>query len=242
MGNPTRSNADRQRIRQAAEERRKAKENKVFYALVIATAIIVAAIFLGGALKDALTLPAEIRNVDAIQDNWIVIDTANKVTKRYHHPASFDIPEGYVRAELLEEEGTTTPKTNYLQNFLCKATDPAAPVMSLYVDAGYNLNAADYIQRVSNYSTSALNEGSSLISVGTPFTATIAGYEAHCLYLSYSTAEGDYGTLICAFNAPRNVCVYATLGGSYTTPDAVQTQEQLLEEAQTLLAGLTIID
>ena len=45
MGKHTQSSADRERIRQDAEKRRKDKENKVFYTLVIITVIIVAAFF-----------------------------------------------------------------------------------------------------------------------------------------------------------------------------------------------------
>jgi len=35
--------------------------------------------------------------------------------------------------------------------------------------------------------------------------------------------------------------VYASVSGSYTTPENVQTVETLLSEAETLLAGLTLV-
>lgn len=235
MGNTPRSAADRKRIRQEAEERRKAKENKVFFALVIVTVIILVAIFLGNFLKDEFTLPARIFNLSAIQDNWLVIDVDNKLSKRYHHPASFDIPEGYVPGEF------TKYRDGVARDFYVVASDPEAMVASVYVDAASELTAAEYIQRTVDMRESALNTGST-VTAGEPFTATVAGMEAHGLYLHYSTEQGDYGCLLLGFDAPRQVCVTALISGAYTTPENVQTQEQLLAEAEVLLAGLTIID
>lgn len=251
MGKKNLSPAERERIRQEAAQRKQAKENRTMYILCAITAAILLAVIviprIYEAINDARTLPVEIRNLDDIQADWLVIDTDNKVSKRYHHPASFTFPEGYAQIE--QEFGETGEKRLYskyndgvARDFFLTALDETASVSNVYVDAASELTAANYIQRCLEMYGNALNEGTSIAQVGEPFTATIADKEAHCLYLHYSEAKGDYGVLFCAFDAPRNVCVYTHLTGAYTTPDAVQTQEQLLAEAQTLLAGLTIID
>ena len=232
MGNMT--PAERARIKQQADEKRKAKENKVFYTLVIITVLIIAAVALNSVLRDALTLPAEIRDLSSIQDNWLVIDTDNHVSKRYHHPGSFDAPAGYSQGDF------TKYNDGVARDFYLVADDPEAAVNLIYVDSAPELTAREYIQRSIDMYADALTEGSS-VTLGEPFTATIAGEEAQCLYMHFSTAEGDYGCLLMGFDAPRNVCITASLSGAYTTPEAVQTQEQLLAEAQTLLAGLTIM-
>lgn len=232
MGNMT--PADRARIRKQADDKRKARENKIFYTLVIISLAIIAAIALNNVLRDALTLPVEIRNLSRIQDNWLVIDTDNHVSKRYHHPGSFDAPAGYTPGDF------TKYTDGVARDFYLVADDPEAMVSLIYVDAAPELTGAEYIQRSIDMRSDALNAGST-VEVGEPFTATVAGEEAHCLYMLFTTPEGSYGCLLLGFDAPRNVCITAILSGSYTTLENVQTQEQLLAEAQVLLAGLTIV-
>lgn len=234
MANQNMSNADRARIRQEAEDRRKAKDDKVFYTLVIITVAIIAVVVLTTLIRNAVTTPAEIRDLSAIEANWIVIDTDNKVSKHYHHPASFDIPAGYTKGDF------TKYRDGVAQDFYLVADDPAAMVANLYVDAAPELTAEGYIQRSIEMRENALNPGST-VTVGEPFTATIAGEKAQCLYLRFTTEQGEYGCLLCGFDAPRNVCVTAILSGAYVTDGNVQTAEDLLAQAQTLLAGLTII-
>ena len=234
MGKHTQSTAERERIRQDAEKRRKDKENKVFYTLVIITVIIVAAFFIINHFVKESAYPELIRDTSTIQDNWIVIDVDNKVTKRYHHPASFDIPEGYVPGDFSKY------RDGVARDFYLEASDPEATVSIIYVDAAPELTGEEYISRTFTMYQSTLNEGST-VQAGLPFTATIAGETAHCLYLRYSTTEGDYGCLLVGFDAPDNVCVTASLSGKYVTDGNVQTQEELLAEAGVLLDGLTII-
>lgn len=234
MANKSMSPTDRTRIRQEAEARRKAKDDKVFYTLVIITAAIIAVVALTMLIRNAVTTPAEIRDLSAIEANWIVIDTDNKLSKHYHHPASFDIPAGYAPADF------TKYNDGIARDFYVEAEDPASRVSSVYVDAAPELTAEGFIQRSIDMRENALNTGSS-VTVGEPFTATIAGEEAQCLYLLFSTPQGDYGCLMTGFDAPRNVCVYSIISGEYVTDGNVQTVEELLEQAQVLLAGLTII-
>jgi len=234
MGKNNRTQADRARIQQEAAQRREARENKQMYILIsIVLAVIVIALLIRP-VTEFFTLPAEIRDVSLIQDNWVVIDTNNKLSTRYHHPASFDAPAGFEKGDF------TKYNDGVAQDFYLLATDPDAMVYSLYVDAAPELTAKEYIQRSIEMRENALNTGSS-VTVGEPFTAEIAGERAECLYLRFSTTNGDYGCLVCGFDAPRSVCVTATVSGNYTAPEAVQTQEELLAQAQTLLAGLTIM-
>ena len=247
MSKKTLTPADRERIRQEAAGRKQARENRTMYILCAITLVILLAVIVIPRIYDAVTLPVEISDLDDIQANWVVIDTNSKVSKRYHHPASFDFPQGY--GEVEQAFGTTGEKRVYskyndgvARDFFLTALDETASVNNIYVDAAASLTAEAYIARCLELRSSALNEGTSVTLVSEPFSATIAGKEAQCLYLRYSEAKGDYGVLICAFDAPRNVCVYAQLTGAYTGPETVQTQEELLAQAQTLLAGLTIVE
>lgn len=246
MAKHTHNAAEIERSIQKKAERKAAQENKVFYTLIIITLILLAGIFIFDFVQDEMALPTAIRDTSRIQDNWLVIDVDNTVKKRYHHPASFDAPQGYVPGtSVLASTGESHTFSKYndgvCRDFYLVAEDENAPVGVLYVDAAANLTAEGYVQNYLIYYGNTQNEGTS-ITVGTPFTATIAGREAHCLYLHYVEERGEYGVLLCAFDAPRNVCVNAQLSGSFTTAENVQTQEQLLAEAEVLLAGLTIID
>nr|MBR4281687.1 hypothetical protein [Clostridia bacterium] len=228
----------RTHVQKKAALQRQEKENTVFYFLVnISLALFVfitGSIFLYRIIRDAVTLPKEIRDTAAIQENWIVIDADNSTSVRYHTPASFDFPEGYTRSAFYTYEEKVT------QDFYLMADDETANVALIYVYAAPELTATENVERVRDMYVDALNEGDNVTQVGEAFTAIIAGETAHCVYLRYSTALGDYGTLFCNFDAPRNVCVTALISGAYTDAENVQTQEQLLAEAETLLAGLTI--
>lgn len=234
MGKNTHTKADRARIQQEAAQRREARENKQMYILVGVVLCVIVIALLIRPVTEFFTLPSEIRDVTRIEDNWVVIDTNNRVSTRYHHPASFDAPAGYEKGDF------TKYNDGVAQDFYLVATDPEAMVHSIYVDAASELTAAEYIERSIELRENALNTGST-VTVGEPFTAEIAGETAHCLYLLFSTTSGDYGCLVCGFDAPRNVCVTATISGAYATAETVQTQEELLAQAQTLLSGLTIM-
>lgn len=233
-----RNPADRARVRQNAAQRRQDKEMKQYITLLIVLGCIVAAVILFFAIRSAVTTPSEIRNLNAIEDSWVVIDTDKRTSTHYHHPASFDVPAGYVQSDF------STFNDGVQKDFFVEAEDAQALVESIYVSAAPELTAEAYIQRLIEFSPSSLTEGTTA-EVGEPFTATIAGKEARCLYLRYTAAadgeEKCYGCLFTAYDAPRNVCVYASLSGGYTTADNIQTAEQLLAEAETLLAGLTIV-
>lgn len=237
MGKKAQSPAERARIRKAAAERRQAKEVRQMTALIISLLVITAVIVLVVVVKNAITLPAKIANLDAIQDNWIVIDADASTGTRYHQPATFVTPEGYVQSE------TTTFEDDILQSIQVTAESEDAVVSGVNVFGGVGWTAEEFIQRAAELSPSALNEGVT-VTVGEPFAATIAGKDGHCVYLHYtdSTAEGaqDYGCLYVAFDTSSDIFVYAVLSGAYTTLENVQTTETLLAEAETLLAGLTL--
>lgn len=232
MGNMT--PADRQRIKQEAADRRKAQENKVFFILTAITVAIFAVVLLYRPVVNFFTLPAEIHNLSSIQDDWVVIDADNTTGTLYHHPATFPAPEGYTLSSFYTSEELVT------QDIYLVADDPEADVAIIYVFAAPELTAQENIARYREMYGDALNAGDSVV-LGEPFTATIAGEKALCIYMRYSTAVGDYGCLVCSFDAPRNVCVTASLSGKYAEAGQAQTQEELLAQAQTLLADLTIV-
>lgn len=172
---------------------------------------------------------------DVVQPDWIVIDVDNTTGKSFVHPASFAVPEGFVRSDF------TKYSDGVSQDFSLDNTDPTAPVASLYVDAVAGLTSEVYIQRIYELLPLTLSGDISAVT-GTPFTAVIAGEQAWCIHIAYSTPQGDYGCLFVLIDTPHAICITAILSGAYTTPESIQTQEQLLAEAEVLLAGLTIVD
>ncbi len=168
---------------------------------------------------------------DDVQPGWLVIDVDSSVHRHYVHPATFTIPKGFSRGEF------TKYVDGVAQDFYLIADDEAAPVANIYVDAVSGVTSKELIQRYISLSDTLPDTP----SIGAPFTAEVAGETAACLYMHYSEERGDYGVLVCFFDAQGDICVNALLTGAYTTPENVQTQEELLEQARTLLAGLTII-
>lgn len=229
--------------RKAAEEaQRKAwwdANGKKLLIAAIAAVVILAAVIIGVNISRENALPKEIGSIAEIQDNWLVIDVDPKVGKRYHHPASFDIPQGYSKAEF------TKYNDGVARDFYLQADDENAAVSTIYVDAAASLTASEYIQRLLDTNVGALSENTTT-QAGEPFQATIAGKQAECLYMVYTVGTGEdaqaFGCLFTGFDAPSNVSVLATVNGAYATPDTVQSVEALLAEAETLLAGLTIVE
>ena len=231
MGKNTNGHA---RIRQAAEKKRKAKENKVFYTLLIITVSIVAVVILLKTISPLFASHDATINLNGIEDDWLVIDLNEQGAKRYHHPASFTAPEGYSLGKFSKYNDGVSRDFYYI------ADDPTNPVAVLYVDATAKLTAEQYLQNSIALNNSALGSGVS-VTMGEPFSAVISGETAQCLYMHFSTPTGDYGSLLLGIDAPNDVCIIANISGADTTPENVQTQEQLLTAADNLLVGLTII-
>lgn len=235
------------RSQQAANARRRQEKDKrsAFWAahgrkirlaviLVIVAAALYAAYQLGSMLYRALNQPAELTDLSAIEESWIVIDTDPGKDKRYHHPATFDIPEGYANADYMKF------RNNVQQAIQALPADDAAPVASIYVDAVANKSARTYLDETMD----KLNrqQAQPPLQLEGPLASTIAGKPARCVYARCSAADGqEFSALYVAFDAPGGVCVFAILTSDECASGQAPDCQTLLSEAEVLLAGLTIV-
>lgn len=244
MGKKFNHRATQQRREQAAAARKHQEDEKrsAFWAahgqklrlaaIVAGAAIAIALVWLlVSLLISAFNQPAEIKDLAAIEESWIVIDADPGLEKRYHHAASYIIPEGYTKSDYRKNSDVNQQVVQALAN------DPAAAVKSVYIDATVKKTAQAYAD-----STAERLKGQNPppLKLEGAFTASIAGKDACCVYALCSAAEEqECASLYAAFSAPGNVCVYAIL----TSADFPQGQapdcEAMLQQAQVLLAGLT---
>lgn len=247
MGKKINHRATQAQNQQAIARRRRAEEEKkkawweahtrhVVIAVVVAVVLLIAGI-VGYNLYVDSKLPAKIRDISAIEDSWIVIDTDSTVSKRYHHPASFTLPEGYTKSEF------TTSSDGVQRDFHCNADSEDALVETFFISAANGLNAETYIQRVIANAPNALADETTKVARAEPLKGVIAGKDANYLYMTYENGDGTsaYSCLFVAYDAPSDVVVYSVLSSRDAAPDAVPGVDALLAEAETLLAGLTIV-
>ena len=247
MGKKINHRATQAQNQQAIAHRRRAEEaqKKEWWALhtrhviiaAVAAVLLIVLIVIGCNMYIDSTLPKEIRDLSTIQEDWLVFDTDNKVGKRYHHPASFTVPAGYTKSEF------TTHSDGVQRDFHCEADSEDALIESFFISAASELNAEEYIQRVIANAPNAISDENTKVANAEPLQGVIAGKDAHYLYMTYSLNENTaYSCLFVAYDAPKDVVVYAVVSSRYTTPDAVPAVDVLLAEADTLLAGLTIVE
>lgn len=229
--------------RRAEEARRKAWWDAHLKHVIIGIAAAVAVVLLvvlGWNLYTDSLLPVEIKNLSAVEDNWLVIDTDNTTRTRYHHPASFTMPEGFTKSEF------STYNDGIQRDFYCIADSEDSLVENIYIAAASELNAETYIQRVIDNAPLSLSDENTQVQNAEPLKGVVAGKEATYIYLTYSTGEGEnataYSCVFVAFDAPRNVVVHAVVSSRSGAPEAVPSVDALLAEAETLLAGLTIVE
>lgn len=247
MGKKINHRATQAQNQQAIARRRQAEEaqkkewwavhgKQVWIAVIAAVVLVIAGIVVYNLYVDS-TLPTRIKDVSTIQDDWLVIDTDNKVSKRYHHPASFTVPQGYTKSDF------TTHSDGVQRDFHCNADSEDALVETFFISAASELNAETYIQRVIENAPLAISDENTQVANAEPLKGVIAGRDAHYLYMTYSLDENTaYSCLFVAYDAPSNVVVYSVLSSRDGAPEAVPGVEALLAEANTLLVGLTIVE
>ncbi len=167
------------------------------------------------------------------QDNWLILNGADDGDKpRYYHLADFDAPEGFTLDDFTALDGDVQ------QDFYYTSTAEDGIVQDVYVSAARNLKAADYVQRLLSFGMHK--------EAGTPTAGTIAGKDAHYVYLVFDESDTDgegmaYSCLCIYVDTPQGSAVSAMVN-SRTLPLAeVPTEAELLAEAEILLAGLNLV-
>lgn len=196
--------------------------------IVIAAAAIVAVIVLAVLMTRALTDPLRGK-----QDNWLILDTASSGNPRYEHLADFDIPAGYTRDEY------SLYKDGKQQDFFCVAQDEADPVQDVYVTGAKGVDAMTYPQVILSY---GLHK-----EAGEPRQLTIAGQECSAVYLVSDESEWSGAGMAIAhmsfyFPTDTNACISVTLRSGTMPFEQLPDEATLLAAAETLLAGLTIME
>lgn len=188
-------------------------------------AVIVAATVLAGALNDPLR---------GRQDNWLIIDTAaSSKEHRYEHLADFTVPAGYTQGEysLYKDDANQ-------QDFFCIADDSASPVQDVYVTGAKGVAAADYPAAVLAYGIHK--------EAGEPRRLTINGQACSAIYLISDESEWSGEGMAIAhmsfyFDAGANACVSATFRSGTMPFEQLPDEATMLAEAETILAGLTLV-
>lgn len=168
------------------------------------------------------------------EKNWLILNAADRGDDpRYYHLADFDIPAGFKQDDYgaYDEVGH--------QDFYCTAEGENDLVQDLYVSAAKNMDGATYVERLLSMSTT-LNEG-------TPKAATIAGKDCHYVYLIFDESDTAgagmaFSSLCVYFDTLQGSAVSAMINSPNRPQSEVPTEEQLLAEAEVLLAGLTICE
>lgn len=239
--------AERERIRQEAAQRRNAKENKQFWILVGITLIVALVMFLVPMFRNLSEYPGHIRNLNKVQASWVVHDlnprtNFNKGTSnednapnirkpRYFHLASMNTPEGYV-----QEENFTFSSDDNDRDLHFTAKEPGGMLESVHVVGIPNKDAKKHATDVMQ-TLSANNMTSEIVE------ATINGIDLLYTVTCYPRSDAEaYTTLTLYLDTPQDACVIMMLSSYVLPTDQQPTTEALLAEAQTLLAGLTIID
>lgn len=192
---------------------------------VSAVAVVLTLVML---ISTALTNPLKGK-----QDNWLILDvSADSRNPNYQHLADFTIPAGYTRDDY------SLYKDGVQQDFFIIADDENAAVQDVYVTGAKGISAAAYPAVVLGY---GLHK-----EAGEPRTLTINGQECTAIYLISDESQwSGEGTAIAHmsfyFDTGKNACVSATFRSG--TMDFAQLPDEaaMLAEAETILAGLTIV-
>ncbi len=168
-----------------------------------------------------------------VKDNWVVVDCDEGDGQKYYHLADFDLPEGY------ELDDFSAYNDENEQDFYCTNTSGEGPVQNFYVSAVKNQESEAYLQRL-------LSMGMHMDG-GDPTKAAIAGKDANYVYLVFDASDETqsgvaYGSLCIYMDTPQGSSVSVMINGRVAPAAEIATEEQLLVEAEKILANLTIVD
>lgn len=179
------------------------------------------------------SIPNFFGHLVGVQDNWLIIDTADKnADPRYHHLADFDIPEGY------KKDNFTVFTDGIQQDFYCTPVEKGGLICDFYISAPKNTTGKAYLDLLLSYQTHK--------TASEPKTAVIAGKNVDYVYMNFDESDTDgegmgFSCLCIYMDTKQGSCVSAMIN-SYTVPEAEMPGEaELLAEAEYILAGLTLV-
>lgn len=199
------------------------------------------------------SLPNFFGNVRGVEDTWVVtdlnpytnananssnIDTAKKSnTPRYYHLATLAPIDGYTA-----DPGFTFSQDGNNQDQHYTAVDENADVTSVYLFGIPNKTAEKHVgDMISVMSISNV--------VGETMTANVGGYDATYTYFVYDqpTEDGSepteaYASLNLCINTPYDACLMLVLNTRDMLKTELLTADELMVEAEKVLANVTVCD
>lgn len=247
MGTKNMNEADRQRIREEAAAKRKAKENKQFWILMGITLVVALVLFLIPVIKRSMAYPDRIRDMDDVETSWVVrdlnprtnlnkntsnVDNApNVMEPRYYHLASMAPPEGYT-----QEENFTYSDNPDDRDLHFIANEPGGTLESVFAVGIPNKDAQKHA-----------TDATQVLSVnGIPSAiveAKIAGRDVLYSLSTYPQSESTAFTCLNIYlDTPHDACVLLMLKGYDLPADQQPVLEAFLTEAEALLPLLEIAE
>lgn len=178
------------------------------------------------------SIPNFFGHLVGVQDNWLILDTADKNDDpRYHHLADFDIPEGYKKDEF------TVFTDDVQKDFYCTPVEKGGLICDFYISAAKNMNGKEYLEALLGFQSHR--------TASEPKKAVIAGKEVNYVYMTFDESdtdgEGMGFSCLCIYVDTEQGSSVSAMINSYTVPfEEMPAEEALLEQAEYILAGLTI--
>lgn len=232
-----RRNAEKAKQR-AEDAKRRAwwQENGKRVAIITVVAVVVlAAVFVlckynfgpGG------SIPNFFGKLIGVEDSWIVGNVADdSETPRYFRLGAYEAPEGYEKSYFAAHSDELVQDQYYSDASGEKA------IQDIYLSHVQGLTGEEQLANLSMYTMNLENSGAQ--------KGTIAGQEADYMYIVFDqddvSGEGTASASLCIYFATPYDAVVSAMISSRTVPEAqVPSLETMLAEAETMLAGLTLV-
>ncbi|MBQ8202603.1 MAG: hypothetical protein IJZ74_12635 [Clostridia bacterium] len=233
----------RKRNLEKAENSRKAAAQKAWWGkngktVIIAAAaavVVIAAVWLlcSYNIGPGGSIPNFFGRLIGVEENWIVGNAAaDGETPRYYKLAAYDAPEGYTAVEY------NVHNDELVQDMRFKDESGEKLVSDFFLSHVQGRTPEDQLANLTVYISSLKNSGA--------LKGTIAGMEADYLYLVSDENTIDQpgmsaATLAIYYKTPYDAIVSVNLNSKVTPAAEVPTMEQMLAEAEVLLANLEVV-
>ena len=239
----------RRRNAEKAEQRRKTAERRELWdkhgkqIIIIAVAAVAAIVLIWLGCKWFIgpdgSIPNFFGTLRGVESDWIVTNTGTTSKPRYYKMAEFADPEGYT----LDPEYNIS-SDRLVQTRAYRANDESAPVQLVYVSGVKGYTASEQLERLQGYSF--FTETSGAVS------GTLGGQEVQYIYMlcptnadeesadKPATERDGYASLCVYADSVQDSCVVVMLNSGTATLAEAPSMESMLEEADRLVAGLTL--
>lgn len=228
-----------EKAKQRAEDaKRKAwwQKNGKKVAIITAAAVIVLAllvVFCKYNFGPGGSIPNFFGKLIGVEDSWIVGNAAeDRATPRYFKLGEYQAPEGY------EKSYFAAHSDELVQDQYYSDASGEKVIQDIYLSHVQGLTGEDQLANLSMYTMNLENSGAQ--------KGTIAGQEADYMYIVFDqddvSGEGTASASLCIYFPTPYDAVVSAMISSRTVPEAeVPSMETMLAEAETMLAGLTLV-